>query len=52
MLQMVVSPPMPKLEVKFSGFPEILHQGEVKRIAMDMTNVGGSELCYIHLVII
>jgi len=51
LLQMAVSPPMPKLEVKFSGFPETLHQGEVRRISMDMTNVGGSELCYIHLVI-
>ena len=50
-LQLVVAPPMPRLDVKLSGFPETLYQGEVKRISLEMTNVGGSPLCQVHLVI-
>jgi hypothetical protein len=49
-LQVMVSPPMPKLDVKISGVPETLFQGEVKKVTLDMANTGGSPLCQVHLV--
>ena len=59
-LELNVVPPMPKLEVKLSGLPESegkasvlpesLHQGEVKKISLQLTNTGGRDLCYLHLV--
>ena len=59
-LELNVCPPMPKLEVKLSGLPESegkvlglpdsLHQGEVKKISVQLTNTGGRDLCYLHLV--
>lgn len=49
-LQLNLSPPMPRLEVKWSGLPETLHQGEVKRVSLELVNQGGSDLCHLHLV--
>ena len=49
-LQLVVSPPMPKLDVKFSSLPESLFQGEVKKVSLELANTGGSALCQVHLV--
>ena len=49
-LQLVVSPPMPKLDVKFSGLPESLFQGEVKKVSLELANSGGSALRQVHLV--
>jgi len=49
-LQLVVSPPMPKLDVKVSAFPENFYQGEVRSVNLEFTNVGGSTLCQLHLV--
>lgn len=41
---------MPKLDVKLSGVPESISQGELRRVAVELRNIGQNNLVNIHLV--